>query len=199
MSSRFPRNGVDGLPAGSSTQGVKLEPKQRNALAVLGLATAALIADKTLLSPQSAAARVSDASAASGEVVPELKSGVSPESLSANLSVVSRRVEPRGTGTPPVDPFAWHLPRTETVLVTTERAFEDVVSGWTVSSIVGSADSRLAVINRHAVRVNESLAFSATDPREAKVVEIREGSVILYHGGQTVTVHLPTTTLSGVD
>lgn len=166
---------------------------------VLGLATAALIADKTLLLPQSAAASVSDASAASGVVVPEVKSGVSPENLSANLRVVSRRVEPRSPDATPVDPFAWRLPRTVTVPVTTARTFEDVVSGWTVSSIVGSADGRLAVINRHAVRVNESLAFSPTDSRQAKVVEIREGSVILYHDGQTVAVHLPTTTLSGVD
>ncbi|MFT5422471.1 MAG: hypothetical protein ACI89L_000228 [Phycisphaerales bacterium] len=178
---------------------MKLDRKQRTALGVLALVTAALVADRAVLSPQSAAASVTDASAPNSAVMPEVKSGVSPENMSANLRVVSLRVEAPSTERGPVDPFAWQLPQTERVAQATARSFEDVVSGWAVSSIVGSAESRLAVINRRAVRVNESLAFSATDPRQAKVVEIREGSVVLYHGGKTVTAFLPTTTLSGVD
>jgi len=176
---------------------VKLNRKQQSTLGVLALATAALIADKTVLSPQSAVASVSDPSAS--DATPEIKSGTSAESLTANLRVVSRRLERAGDVLPATDPFAWRLTRVEPVVATTTRTFEEVVSGWGVSSIVGSADGRLAVINRRAVRVNESLAFSSSDPREAKVVEIREGAVVLYHDGRTVTVHLPTTTLSGVE
>lgn len=178
---------------------MKLDRKQQTALGVLALATVALVADRTVLSPQSAVASTAQGGAVVDLIAPAVKTINSPESVSANLRVVSQRVEPVGPQLPTTDPFAWRLPQTETEPVALIRSFEDVTDSWSVSAIVGTAESRLAVINGRAVRVNESLTFSPTDPRQVKVVEIREERVVLYHNGQTATLYLPTTTLSGVD
>lgn len=163
------------------------------------MATAALVADKTVLSPQTALASVDPLSPSVDAVDPASKSGASPESVTANLRVVSDRADAGRPVNAKTDPFAWRLPQTQAEPVTVIRTFLDVTSAWSVSSIMGTADSRLAVINGRAVRVNESLAFSTTDSRAIKVVEIREGHVVLYHDGQTATLNLPTTTLSGVE
>ncbi|MFG0307316.1 MAG: hypothetical protein ACF8Q5_14005 [Phycisphaerales bacterium JB040] len=175
---------------------MRLTRNQRIALGALGVAVAALVADKALLTPRGASGSEARASVAPGEARTVRKVPGSAEHLSANLSVVSHwadTVDLRAS-----DPFAWGAVREAPARVDPLASFSETVSAWLVSSIMGTPGRRIAVINGEPVRVDESIPFSPGDGRTAKIVEIREQSVVLYHDGETITLTMPVNALSDV-
>lgn len=179
---------------GSSTLIVKLNKNQRVALGVLGVAVAVFVVDKAVLQPGSASA--SELTATAAGLATDSKLPGSAEHLSANLSVVSAWAE--SSDHIPADPFGWTTVQEPLVSIDPEASLAETVDGWMLSSIMGTNGNRIAMINGRPVRVNEAVPFGPGDGRFAKIVEIREQSVVLYHNGETVTLKLPVNSLSDV-
>ena len=177
----------------------KLTRNQRIAVGVLTFSSAALLADKTVLSPQTANAQASVAPDNLGMTEDAAKSSVSPESMAANLRVVSRWIDEKQAEGPQADPFAWHLAPRDHAVESDLLSFEAASASWSLTAIMGTDGYRIAVINGKPIRINEFVEFLDEDDRRAKVVEIREDTVVLYHDTQTVSIELPVSKLSVVD
>lgn|GEM_PF-3567728 len=175
---------------------MRLTKNQRIALGTLGAAVVVLVVDKAVVQPGAASASETTVNAVDTPAITGPKLPGSAEHLSANLSVVAMWAET--SGDTPADPFAWNAVSAPVVTIDPEATLAETASNWMVSSIMGTPGNRIAVINGVPVRVDETVAFGFADSRFAKVVEIRQQSVILYHDGETVTLSLPVNTLSDV-
>lgn len=172
-----------------------INKQQRMAFAALGIATLGLIADKTVLSPREASADEPVLSTASqGTPVPAKSSG-SPESMSANLQLVSGWAA-RNLNEPVRDPFVWDERVAAATIVRPSVTLADAAQDWVLSAIMGNEGRMLAVINQEPLRLNEFISFPGDENRQAKVIEIKQRFVVLYENDQTVRLRLPAANLS---
>lgn len=172
-----------------------INKQQRMAFAALGVATLGLIADKTVLSPQEASADETVLSSASQGTSAPAKSPVSPESMSANLHLVSDWAR-RNLEEPVRDPFEWDERVAAAPIVNPSVTLADAAQDWVLSAIMGTEGRMLAVINQEPLRLNEFMSFPGDENRQAKVIEIKQRFVVLYENDQTVRLRLPAANLS---